>query len=172
MDEMKVPEMQEAMRRIGNAMLGELAGAGFSTAIIAEMGEGGAIVEARRFEAEECATVGVFMDSARGKIRERVRDGATAVLVGITVLLHESGAAGPEEVHLEEAQRRCTEAGIEALPGTAVFGINRRETAAEVYSKTGALADKIRVRSGESLSETLRKVSAYLFEDVPWPRMN
>lgn len=170
--EMIVPEMKTAMRRIGDVMLGELKGAGFSLAMIAEMGEKGALVEARRFDTKECATVQVFMDSARKRIRERVREGASVVLVGITVLLHERSPSIQGGGRLEEERRRFAEAGIEVLPGTAVFGVNRRETAAEVYSKTGALADKIRIQSGDNLNETLRMVSTYLFEGVPWPTMN
>jgi hypothetical protein len=172
MAELMVPEMKTAMRRIGDVMLGELKGAGFSLAMIAEMGEKGALVEARRFDAEECSTVRVFMDSARKRIRERVREGACVVLVGITVLLHERGPSIQGGGCLEEERRRFTEAGVEVLSGTAVFGINRRETMAEVYSKTGALAEKIRVQSGDNLNKTLRMVSTYLFEGVPWPTMN
>lgn len=174
MTEMMIPEMKAAMRRIGDMMLGELKGAGFSLAMIAEMGEKGVLVEARRFDAKECATVQVFMASARKRIRERVREGASVVLVGITVLLHERSPSMQrlDGGCLKEERRRFTEAGIEVLPGTAVFGINRRETAAEVYSKAGALADKIRVQSGDNLNKTLRMVSTYLFEDVPWPTMN
>ena len=172
MIELKVPEMKRAMQQVGNTMLGELEGAGFSIAMIVEMGEEGALIEARRFDAKECSTVQVFMESARKRIRERVMGGASVVLVGITVRLDKKVADIPEWKSPEDAKRWLLDPDTFTMPGAAVFGINRRETAAEIYSKASALADKIRDSSGDKLSEALKKVSTYLFSKLPWPRMN
>ena len=73
---------------------------------------------------------------------------------------------------LEEARRRLTESGIEVLSGVAVFAVNRREHASELYSRTGAQADKIREQSGDDFARTLSTVSGYLFSKLPWPMMN
>lgn len=172
MGEMKVPEMRGAMREVGKMMLGEIEGGGFSVAIMTEMGEGGSLAEPYRFRTDECATVNGFMASAKSRICERVKGGATVVLVGVAVMLHETGSSAPEGTSLEETRRRLTEEGIEVLPGTVVFGFNRREFAAELYTRTCGLADMIRSQSEDNLVRTLRQVSDYLFKDVPWPRVH
>lgn len=154
MGEMKVPEMQEAMREVGKMVLGEIEN-GHPITMMTEMGVGGALANPYHFCGDECATVERFMASARIRICERVKGGATVVLVGVPVRLNDNGATG-----------------VDALSGTAVFGVNRRETAADLYTRTGDLADKIRAQSEAVFVRTLRQVSEYLFKDVPWPTVH
>ncbi|MCP4201861.1 MAG: hypothetical protein GY769_08005 [bacterium] len=155
--DLELPLMRRGMGRLGEKMLAAQKKGGEALAMVATMQGGiGELVDVETMALSSRTTLDTFMQTTRSRIQARIAAGNAVVVVGISVMLE------PKDKGAEGEQKG-------PVRGAAVFAVNRKETAAEVYVEDREKAVRMKREVGPSVTVMLTQVIRSLFAGLRWP---